>query len=80
MRSVGRRSMPGPSLHPSPAQLRAAYAMNDPLRALLPGGRIAAPKGIYRWRTLEEANRQQDAWLAEFMAEAVIERALAKRR
>ncbi|MGH8690689.1 MAG: hypothetical protein ACREUS_06640 [Burkholderiales bacterium] len=70
MKSVGRRSMPSPSLHPSAAQLRAAYAVNDPLRALLPGGRIAAPKGIYRWRTLDEANRQQEAWLAEAMAEA----------
>jgi hypothetical protein len=38
--------------------------------ALLPGGRIAAPKGIYRFRTLDEANRQQAAWLAEAMAEA----------
>ena len=62
--------MPSPSAHPSAAQLRAAYAVNDPLRALLPGGRIAAPKGLYRWRTLDEANRQQDAWLAEAMAEA----------
>ncbi|MGQ0545036.1 MAG: hypothetical protein ACT4P3_06820 [Betaproteobacteria bacterium] len=70
MKSVGRRSMPTPSLRPSAEQLRAAYAVNDPLRALLPGGRIAAPKGIYRWRTLEEANRQQDAWLAEAMAQA----------
>lgn len=70
MKSVGRRSIPGPSLHPSAAQLRAACAVNHPVRALLPGGRIAAPKGVYRWRTLDEANRQQEAWLAEAMAEA----------
>lgn len=70
MRSVGRRSMPSPARHPSAAQLRAAYAVNDPLRALLPDGRIAAPKGVYRWHTLDEANRQQDAWLAEAMAAA----------
>jgi hypothetical protein len=66
--------MPSPSLRASAEQLRAAYAVNDPLRALLPGGRIAAPKGIYRWRTLDEANRQQDAWLAEAMAEAAAAR------
>lgn len=66
--------MPSPSRRPSAEQLRAAYAVNDPLRALLPGGRIAAPKGIYRWRTLDEANRQQEAWLAEAMAEARVAR------
>jgi len=70
MKSVGRRSMPSPSLHPSAEQLRAACAINDALHALLPEGRIAAPKGIYRWRTLDEANRQQEAWIAEAMAEA----------
>jgi len=51
-------------------QLKAAYAVNEPLRALLPDGTIAAPKGVYRFRTLAEANRQQDAWLAQAMAEA----------
>lgn len=62
--------MPAPSRHPSAAQLRAAYAVNEPLAALLPGGRIAAPKGIYRWRSLDEANLQQANWLAEAMAAA----------
>jgi hypothetical protein len=62
--------MPAPALRPSAARLKDACAVNDPLPALLPGGRIAAPKGIYRFRTLEEANRQQEAWLAEAMAEA----------
>jgi hypothetical protein len=62
--------MPTPALRPSAARLRAACAINDPLPALLPGGRIAAPKGIYRFRTLSEANRRQQVWLAEAMAEA----------
>jgi len=69
-RTVGSRSLPAPGLHPSAEQLKAAYAVNEPLRALLPDGTIAAPKGIYRFKTLEEANRQQAAWLAEAMAEA----------
>jgi hypothetical protein len=69
-RTVGRRSLPAPALHPSAEQLKAAYAINEPLRALLPDGTIAAPKGVYRFRTLAEANRQQDAWLAQAMAEA----------
>jgi hypothetical protein len=69
-RTVGRRSLPLPSLHPSAEQLKAAYAVNEPLRALLPDGRIAAPKGVFRFRTRADANRQQEAWLAEAMAEA----------
>ena len=71
---LGRRSIPEPALTPSAAQLKAAYTVNDPLHALLPGRRIAAPKGIYRFRTLEDANRQHEAWLAEAMAEARIAR------
>ena len=70
MRTVGRRSMPLPSLRPSAARLRAAARINDALTALLPGGRIAAPKGLYRWRSLDEANERQRTWLAETMAAA----------
>ncbi len=69
-RTVGRRALPVPALHPSAEQLKAAYAVNEPLRALLPDGTIAAPKGIYRFKTLADANRQQEAWLAQAMAEA----------
>lgn len=65
--------MPAPALEPSAELLKAASAVNDALRALLPGGRIAAPKGVYRFRTLEEANRQQEAWLAEAMAQARVD-------
>lgn len=69
-RSIGHRVFPAPALHPSAERLKAACAVNDPLPALLPGGRVAAPKGIFRFRTLDEANRRQQAWLAEAMAEA----------
>lgn len=69
-KTVGRRSLPELSLLPSAEQLKAAYAVNLPVAALLPGGRIAAPKGVYRFRTLADANRQQEKWLAEAMAEA----------
>lgn len=68
MRSVGRRSAPELALRPSGELLRAAAAINEPLRSLLPGGRIAAPRGVYRFRTMDEANRQQEAWLAQAMA------------
>ncbi len=70
MRSTGRRSLPQPALRPSAARLLSACAINDPVAALLPGGRIAAPKGVFRFHTMDDANRQQDAWLAQAMAEA----------
>lgn len=69
-KTIGRRSLPIPALRPSAEQLKAAYAVNEPLRALLPDGTIAAPKGIYRFKTLADANRLQEAWLAQAMAEA----------
>jgi hypothetical protein len=62
-------------MRPSAAALREAARINEALAAFLPGGRIAAPKGIYRWRSLEEANERQRAWLAEAMAEARAARA-----
>jgi hypothetical protein len=68
-RTAGRRSLPVLGLHPSAEQLKAAYAVNEPLRALLPDGTIAAPKGIFRFKTLADANHQQEIWLAEAMAE-----------
>jgi len=68
-RSVGRRLLPVPALHPSGELLKAAYAVNEPLRGLLPDGTIAAPKGIFRFKTLADANRQQEAWLVQAMAE-----------
>ena len=74
MRTVGRRIVPEPALHPSAERLRAAAAINEPLSALLPGGRTAVPKGVYRFRTLDEANRQQAEWLAQAMAEAHLAR------
>ena len=70
MRTIGTRSIPTLALQPSGERLRAAAAINQPLGALLPGGRIAAPKGVYRFRTMAEANRQQDEWLALAMAGA----------
>jgi hypothetical protein len=69
-RTAGRRSLPTLALHPSAEQLKAAYAVNEPLRALLPDGTIGAPKGVFRFKTLADANRQQEAWLAQAMAEA----------
>jgi hypothetical protein len=56
-------------MHASGALLKRAAAINETLAALLPGGRTAFIKGVYRYRTLEEANRHQDEMLAELMSE-----------
>jgi len=65
---VGRREVASIALCPSGELLKAAAVVNEPLRALLPGGLVPAPKGVYRFRTLAEANQQQEAWLAQSMA------------
>lgn len=70
MKTVGTRSLPQPALRPSAERLREASAINDPLTALLPGGRTAVPKGVYRYRTLDDADRQLKRWIAQAMAEA----------
>ncbi len=69
MRTVGRRIVREPASRPSAELLRTAATINDSLKAILPGGRTCVPKGVYRYRTLEEANLQQADWLAQAMAE-----------
>jgi len=68
-RTVGRRLPPRLELRPSAELLRAAAAVNEPLARLLPGGRTPVPKGVYRYRTLDEAERDMQRWLAQAMAE-----------
>jgi hypothetical protein len=42
-------------------------------RTALAGANFA-PKGIYRFKTHEDANRQEEAWLAEGMARLALDR------
>ncbi len=74
MKIIGRRVLPTPQAIPSGGLLKFAAAVNDPVASLLPGGQVAAPKGVYRFRTLEDMNRQEQVWLAEAMAEAAARR------
>ena len=74
MRTVGRKIIREPALRPSAELLRTAATINDTLKAILPGGRTCMPKGVYRFRTLEEANQQQAEWLARSMAEIYLAR------
>jgi hypothetical protein len=74
MKSVGCRIPPHPAPKPSSAELRSACRINELVAAFSPEGRIAAPKGVYRFRTLEEANRMEAEWLADWMARMSNER------
>ncbi|MBI1731292.1 MAG: hypothetical protein HYR49_00805 [Gammaproteobacteria bacterium] len=48
--------------------------INELSSGLVPGGRTTAPKGVRRFRTLDEGNKIQAQWLAERMAELSRER------
>ena len=74
MRTVGRKIIREPALRPSAELLRTAATINDTLNAILPGRRTCMPKGVYRFRTLEEANQRQAEWLAQSMAEIYLAR------
>lgn len=74
MRTVGRRIVREPALHPSAELLRITATINDALKGLLPGGLTCMPKGVYRFRTLGDANAQQAEWLARAMAEIYLAR------
>lgn len=74
MRTVGRKIIREPALRPSAELLRVTATINETLGALLPGGRTCMPKGVYRFQTLDEANRKQADWLAQAMAETYLAR------
>ena len=56
--------------HPALGNPLARVGAPRELAALLPGGRTAVPKGVYRYRTLDEADRQLQRWIAQAMADA----------
>ena len=74
MKTVGHRIIPSLSPTPSAERLRAACRINEMTASFVPGAQIAAPKGVYRFRTLEEANRMEAKWLAEWMAQLTASR------
>ena len=61
MRTVGTRKDPSISMQPSGELLREACAFNEMLQNAFPYGKvIAIKKGVYRFKTHEEANRHQE--------------------
>jgi hypothetical protein len=69
-RTAGRRSLPALALHPSAEQLKAAYAVNEPVRALLPDG--TRPRGTARTK---QSARERDV-----SDRRIIEQALQARK
>ena len=69
MRIVGRKSEPLPSLAASGAALMRAASFNEMMQSIMPYGKMGCiPKGIYRFKSHEEANRQPDDCLVRHMA------------
>jgi hypothetical protein len=61
LRVVGRRSRPEPGVPPSP---QARRAMSEMARY-----RTRAPKGIFFYRSHQEANRDSERWLLDAIVE-----------
>ncbi len=60
-RIVGRRATPEPGIPPSEAARAAMTKMA--------GYRTRVPKGVFVYRSHEEANRDRDRWLVDAMVE-----------
>ena len=79
MRTVGQRKEQPVGQRASGDQLAAGARFNDEIHRLPTGGLTFIRKGIYRFKTHEEANRQQMDCLAEGMAKIAAERAYGRK-
>lgn len=66
MKTIGRRTEPPIALHASGALLAEGARFNETISRLSPGTFV--PKGVYRFRTHEEADRHWQDCLARGMA------------
>lgn len=74
MRTIGRKSEPLPTSAASGEALMCAASFNEMMQSIMPYGKMGCiPKGIYRFKTHEEANRQQDECLVRHMAKIQLE-------
>ncbi|MFA6920628.1 MAG: hypothetical protein WC216_02195 [Gallionella sp.] len=75
MRIVGKRSEPVLTPMASGDALMRAASFNEMMQSMMPYGKVGCiPKGIYRYKTHEEANQHQDACLATHMAKIELNR------
>ncbi len=68
MRTVGKRKERPIAFHASAELLVEGARFNDEIHRLPTGDLTCIPKGVYFFRTHEEANRHQDECLAQAMA------------
>ena len=74
MRTVGRRQRHPITFSGSAALLVEGARFNDELRKLPTGNSTFIPKGVYRFKTHEEANRHAERCLIECIVRAALER------
>ena len=74
MRTIGRRKEHPITFSASSALLVEGARFNDEIHRLPTGNRTFIPKGVYRFKSFEEANRQDLDCLVEGMAQIAMER------
>lgn len=72
-RQVGRRTLSALTDTPNPQALRQGFVLTSEV-ARLSGGRVFFPKGVFRYRSHEEANSHQQECRAQGMARLALER------
>jgi len=75
MRTVGHRKEHPITFSPSATLLAEGARFNDEIHKLPTGNQTFIPKGIYRFKSFEEANRHDLDCLVEGMAQIAIKRA-----
>jgi hypothetical protein len=79
MRSIGR-ALPAISAAPSAEALRAAATHLRTAASLAPSSSTGIAKGLYRFKTLADAQAHADAALARVMAECESDRERERQR
>ncbi len=72
MRTIGLRRAPEITFSASATRLEEGARFNDDLHRLPTGNRTFIRKGLYRFKSHEEANRHDLECLAEAMAEIAL--------
>jgi hypothetical protein len=78
MRTIGHRTQRPVGFSASGDLLAAGARFNDEIHRLPTGNTTFIPKGVYRFMTHAEANKQQDDCLTMGMAKIALERANAR--
>jgi hypothetical protein len=74
MRIVGHRKEPPITFSASAALLAEGARFNDEIHRLPTGNTTFIPKGVFRFKNHEDANRHQQDCLVEGMAQIALER------